>query len=251
MLIPVNTIGTPLAHHLASRRAFRVLARFDSTMQLEFDDGQLWAITTRANVGAFRAVVDALPVGQNLILSYDASALWNPRPRRRALSMVERESAARALAAQIHARALPETRGFWDVLADDWGALAAGLRQRDAASLRATMARLIGRGAGLTPAGDDFVQALLVTLRTGDAHDRAAFHALARAVAPLIPRTTRASQAFLREALRGWAFGPLKDSLDALPGVPSALVRDLLRVGASSGAAYALGVLMGLAYESD
>jgi hypothetical protein len=244
-------IGAPLARWLGRKRASRIIARFDSTVQLESEDGRLWAITTRNNPGAFRAVVLALPERHDFALSYSANALWNPRPRRRALTRAEKQSAARLLAAQIDAANFPEARGAWDVIADEWRALPRELREGDVDALRGAMSRVVGRGTGLTPTGDDFAQALLVALASGDARDRAAFRALARALTPLLATTTRMSRAFLDQALRGYAFGPLRDLLDTLPNAPRDKVDALLRVGASSGAAYSLGVLMGLSYELD
>lgn len=189
--------------------------------------------------------------GGSAAVHWDASALWNPRPRRRRLNIAARRSAARRLAALIDTGDLPAAHGFWDLLADTWNPLAEALQRKNTAALSATVARLIGRGPGLTPTGDDVIQALLVTLFTGDTSDRAAFRRLARAVTSLLPRTTRASRVFLREALQGWAFGPLKTLLAALPDVPSAAVQALWRVGASSGPAYALGVLLGVAWQSS
>jgi hypothetical protein len=132
------------------------------------------------------------------------------------------------------------------LLAENWDSIRDNLHQRDVARLRAIFARLIGRGPGLTPTGDDFAQALLITLRTGDANDRAAFRSLARAIAPLLPNTTRASQQFLREALSGYAFGALKDLLDDLPNLSPVTMQKLLSIGATSGMAYLFGVRMGI-----
>lgn len=247
-------LGTPLAAWLAQKRTSHVIARFDSTLQLDADDGQWWAITVRANPGAFRAVVPTLPdwdVGQKGMLSYKTCALWDPRPHRRVLTILEKQSATRALAEQLDETRFSETHGAWEIVAKHWDMLARALRECDEASLQKTMARLIGCGMGLTPTGDDFVQALLVTLQSGNVNDRVAFAALSNAVVSLLDRTTRTSRAFLDEALHGWAFGALKDLLDALPNASTGQVDALLKVGATSGAASALGVLMGLSYEFD
>ncbi len=270
-----DSIGEPLARWLDQHPVSRVAARFDSTLQLQGDDGQLWSITAHFNPGAHRVITPTLPawtidaraVAHNETLAADgfevrwnSRALWDPRVKRRALKAEERQSAASVIAEAISGSldtATPagwdfaETHGFWNLLSDTWGVLACTLSRQDAVGACASAARLIGRGPGLTPTGDDFIQALLVTLQSGDDADRGAFQVLARAVAPLLPRTTRMSQMFLREALQGWAFGSLKTLLEALPDVSPKAVLDLLRVGATSGPAYALGVLFGLTWNAE
>jgi len=260
--IEVLTIGLPLARWLAVPRQARVTVRFDATLHLQDSRGTLCALTTHPNPGAFRVVTPTLPPWEpgtrvqmrdgelgaaDVVVRWGAPALWDPLPQRRVLNVGERRTAVRQLAGLLSDSGLPSAHAFWDLLADTWHSIVAALRGQDLASLTLMMTRLIGYGPGLTPTGDDFTQALLVTLHTGDDLDRAAFRLLARSVTPLLPRTTRTSQVFLQEALRGWTFGPLKTLLEALPRVPAAAVQALLRVGASSGPAYAFGVLLGLA----
>jgi hypothetical protein len=270
-----KSIGEPLALWLAEGTSSIVVARFESTLYLKGDGEQLWAITVNPNPGPFRIVATILPlwkegsrvlhargdnpltptgstiVGPGAELRWDRAALWDPRPNRRPMNVDERRTATKQLAAFIDSWDLPEVRGFWDSLAEAWDTFTQALRQQDLATLQTTLNRLIGRGPGLTPTGDDFAQAMLVTLRTGDDTDRAAFRTLAAAITALLPNTTPLSQTFLQEAQRGWAFGPLKTLLEALPDIPSDAVEQLLRIGASSGLAYAMGVLMGLSYEFD
>ena len=278
MVIQVKSIGEPLARWLEPEKTSRVLARFESTIQLQGEDGQMWALTLLPNPGPFRMVVPALPawkpgtrvralldasaaerldvnVSRGVIagagdqVAWDAAALWDPRPNRRPLNPDERRTAMQELAAFLASVNLPEVREFWDSLGETWDSFTDALRSQDVGTLQAALNRLIGRGPGLTPAGDDFTQAILVTLRTGDDSDRTAFRTLASAITTLLPNTTPMSRTFLEEALRGWAFGPLKTLLEALPEVPSDIVRQLVQIGASSGAAYALGVLMGISYD--
>ncbi len=264
--IYASTLGAPLARFLQTPRLSRVIARFDSTLQLESDDGQLWAITARDQPGAFRALVPqvpSVPLGTKLELRWNNAEIYDPLPARRALTMDERRDAARRIASEIGDwRLAIDTRGAWDEIADAFAiarSVPHGCEERSKAISKnrlgdcfAKIARndivapLIGRGTGLTPTGDDFLQALLVTLSSGAEQDRRAFDALARAVEPFLPRTTRVSGAFLREALNGWAFGALKEVLDDLPRVNASRVRALLNIGATSGTAYALGVLAGL-----
>jgi hypothetical protein len=281
-LIEAKSIGEPLALWFEDGKTSRVLARFESTIQFQGEDEQIWAITVNPNPGPFRMVASSLPmwkpgtrvrhslngnssadaehllapsagaiVGPGAEVHWDASTIWDPRPKRRELNVAERRSAIKELAGFIDNLDLPEVRGFWDSLAEAWDSFTQALRQQDLATLQTNLNRLIGRGPGLTPTGDDFAQAMLVTLRTGDDSDRAAFRALATAITALLPNTTPQSQTFLQEAQRGWAFGPLKTLLEALPEIPTDAVEQLLRIGASSGVAYAMGVLMGLSYEFD
>ncbi len=281
MVIDAKSIGEPLALWLQDGKTSRVIARFESTMQFQGEDEQLWAITVNPNPGPFRIVASALPmwkpgtrvhsqfavadavrenlltrtggaiVGSGAEVRWTAEAVWDPRPQRRALTADERQSAMQQLSEFLNGLNLPEVHGFWNSLGEAWNSFTQALRQQDAAALQATLNRLIGRGPGLTPNGDDFAQAMLVTLRTGDDSDRAAFRTLASAITALLPNTTQLSQAFLEQAQRGWAFGPLKTLLEALPDIPTDAIEQLLQIGASSGVAYAMGVLVGLAYESD
>lgn len=266
IVIQVDSIGEPLARWLGTNRASRVVARFDSTLQLQGEDGPIWAITAHFNPGAYRVVAPTLPIwhidahvvahdetlaANGFEVCWNSCAFWDPRLKRRALKAEERQAAAGVIAELIRGWEFAETHGFWSLLSDIWGSLSSALHTHDLAGARASAARLIGRGHGLTPTGDDFIQALLITLQSGDDADRDAFRVLARAVTPLLPRTTRTSQMFLREALQGWAFGSLKTLLESLPDASPNAVLDLLRVGATSGPAYVLGVLFGLTWNSD
>jgi hypothetical protein len=98
--------------------------------------------------------------------------------------------------------------------------------------------RLLGRGPGLTPLGDDLLAGLLVTL---SACGSAAFEPAAAAVRAHAPaRTTFVSAALLHHAARGECVPELAAFLDGGP------VEALLRVGDTSGAGLAHGVLAGL-----
>lgn len=273
-------VGLPLAGWLVTHPTSRVVACFKSTVLLQGEDGQpwgapcafrcaphtpLWAITVYPNPGAFRMVVPHLPTwtcgtkvearahtlgASETDICWEGSALWDPYVRRRALSATERYAARHGLAEIVSAWDWPEARGFWNLLADVWDPLAEGLCTQDRRRVQAILSRLVGCGPGLTPTGDDFVQALLVTLATGDMVDRQAFRRLAEAVTPLVPHTTPLSQMFLQEACQGWAFGPLKLLLESLPDVSPDTIHPLLTIGASSGPAYTLGVLFALTWQS-
>jgi hypothetical protein len=132
-------------------------------------------------------------------------------------------------------RAAP-IRGVWarpdPVLVDLTRALADG-RPPDPYVLR-----LLGRGPGLTPLGDDLLAGLLVTL---SARGCAAFEPAAAAVRAHAPsRTTFVSAALLHHAARGECVPELAAFLDGGP------VGALLRVGHTSGTGLARGALAGL-----
>ncbi len=240
------------------------MAIYDSTIQLGGEDEQLWAISTHNNAGAYRIVVEALPdwaVGTNVVLSgsalhaggdrieWDESALWDPRIMRRELTTEERCVAVKQIAEFLYGCEIPDAIEFWNSLAEMWNPLTQALGERDSALLCTLMARLIGRGPGLTPTGDDFLQALLVTLASGDARDRQVFEFVNPSIELLLARTTAVSRAFLYEALQGYAFGVLKELLVALPDLRSSHLARLFDIGATSGAAFVLGVLFALEYR--
>jgi hypothetical protein len=109
--------------------------------------------------------------------------------------------------------------------------------------------RLLGRGPGLTPTGDDVLAGALVSLTALGAPAAAA---LARSVLAAAPgATTTVSVALLRHATRGVCIPQLADLLAALsPSDQTTLPRAagaLLAVGHCSGAGLLHGALVGLA----
>jgi hypothetical protein len=124
------------------------------------------------------------------------------------------------------------------------GPLSALLRDH---GLAAAATALAGRGAGLTPAGDDVLAGLLLVARlTAGPQPEASLVALARR-AP----THGISRAFLEWAARGQSLAPVHDLLAAcaggdLVGAGAARAR-LARVGRTSGLDLAYGALVGCA----
>jgi len=113
---------------------------------------------------------------------------------------------------------------------------------------------ILGLGPGLTPAGDDVVVGVLVTL--GCFGPRAAAEALARSVdAAASQRTSRFSAALLRWAGCGLAGEPLMQLMDAIAGGSdnelAAAVRAASAVGHSSGADAVAGVLIALSLLAE
>lgn len=105
---------------------------------------------------------------------------------------------------------------------------------------------LVGRGGGLTPCGDDLLCGALVALRAlGDLRGRRLASAVARVAAV---QTTHVSTALLVHASRGECIPELAGFVAALDGRGdvAAAVRQLVRVGHSSGNALAHGVLLAL-----
>jgi hypothetical protein len=133
-------------------------------------------------------------------------------------------------------------------------ALEAACRTLDGGRALPALRRLIGRGEGLTPAGDDFLVGLvagLERLTAGDAERARFLGALAKGIEADTVRTTPIAAHALRQAVRGHhgaAVLALREALlcDAdFERVAQALAA-LLCIGASSGAAMASGLLAGL-----
>lgn len=124
-------------------------------------------------------------------------------------------------------------------LAPVWEAVVGDLRRGD---LAAASRRLQGRGAGLTPTGDDVLAGILLVCAM-DPACRGALGRLARTA-----RTTALSRAYLRWAAAGQSIQPAHALLDAAAdGDQSAMgraARSLAAVGATSGRALAAGVAL-------
>jgi Protein of unknown function (DUF2877) len=131
-------------------------------------------------------------------------------------------------------------------------ALRAALWSQDLGAFETAAVRLLGLGHGLTPSGDDFLGALLFTLRHAPVRAWQArmpgVHA--RLAAAAAQATNPISAALLQDLMAGSSYRALHDLLDALNQDPSepvaAAVRTLLTVGASSGADMLAGVLLAL-----
>lgn len=107
---------------------------------------------------------------------------------------------------------------------------------------------LLGRGPGLTPAGDDVLAGALVAARAV-AHPSLASWRRATRAALATRRTTAVSVGMLHSALDGWAAPELAAALAALCGDadPAPAVQRLLAVGHTSGRHLLDGVLHVLA----
>ena len=124
-------------------------------------------------------------------------------------------------------------------LAAVWEAVTSDVRRGD---LSAAAWHLQGRGAGLTPSGDDVLAGILLV----GAIDPSRRGALARRA--LEAHTTRLSRAFLRWAAAGHSIQPAHALLDAAASGDHAGMRQaaaqLAGVGATSGRALAAGIAL-------
>ncbi|HEY6512580.1 MAG TPA: DUF2877 domain-containing protein [Burkholderiaceae bacterium] len=181
------------------------------------------------------------------------AAVWRPVPPREGLPAVRIEAHLR-LAEQ---RLASHRRTHANVLDGAGAGVVAGLRDAcralDAAQALRHVARLVGWGEGLTPAGDDFLIGLIAGLDalvdgTGRRELRDALAATLRDAAP---RTTPIAAHYLRLAADGHFAEPLLRLRDALLGedddqVVDAALRTALDVGATSGADTVSGLLAAL-----
>ena len=122
-------------------------------------------------------------------------------------------------------------------LGADLGELAGAVRARDRALAASAGARLIGRGPGLTPEGDDLVAGVAAVVAAGPwpAAERDAWLA-ALLGDDLRARTTALSATLLELAARGQIAEPVHELFG--PGWRGAIAR-LRRLGHSTGPAYA------------
>ncbi len=112
------------------------------------------------------------------------------------------------------------------------------------------LAKVVGRGPGATPAGDDVlvgVLAVLTSPRSGRSGAEAAA-SLCRALIPLLPTTTEVSGQLLRQASRGLLGRDIHELASALQGAPSRRqlnekVHQVIEAGATSGADTCEGLL--------
>lgn len=118
------------------------------------------------------------------------------------------------------------------------------------------IADLVGRGPGLTPAGDDFLAGLLLGLRClGRTAER---RRLARLLGPLTDRTTALSARLLILAADGYAVPAVLDLLvqirrsaaEPAAAVPTPLLERVAAIGHSTGPALLTGIGAALACAS-
>jgi hypothetical protein len=176
--------------------------------------------------------------------------LWDPRVRRPALADPASVSAVSEVVLESLDLAAPSAGSAAERLfgADDEDGrdglveLVRSVRYHDAVAARRAALLLTGRGAGLTPSGDDLLAGAAATVAAlGTALGFPRSGRLAWRAALVLPdiaaRTTAISATLLRLAARGLAMEPLHGLLDPEPSreqITSSLTR-LRRVGHSTG----------------
>jgi len=140
------------------------------------------------------------------------------------------------------------SQGAWHGSAAMAATVVAALGDKDA--LRDALSRVIGRGSGATPAGDDVVIGILAMLTSplGGRAGAEAACSLRDAMAPLLAGTTDISAHLLRQAASGCVGRRVHELILALiedPKLPSlrARVHDVLETGATSGADLCAGLV--------
>ena len=120
---------------------------------------------------------------------------------------------------------------------------------RDSHLLADVLAKAVGRGPGLTPAGDDVLVGILAVLALPQSGDpgHVARNALTRLLPALLPKTTSLSAYLVRQAMEGHCSKALCDLLCALAAGSSAVdlmrtITGILATGATSGADMCMGI---------
>lgn len=256
-----------IANDLIARGcAGKIIAVVTDAVYLQTDDGEiLWL--TRANVPMHARGVQCafderrlrvgmrfiardaiLQIGENVTIDLRAARLWQPRvivnlaPREMVMaraSVIARSDPERAKRVEGCGRAISDSR-VGDCFAP------AGLAMT-------RLRELIGLGAGLTPAGDDFVGGVLFA-----AHHLRQAYALTWDTQPIDDllnwartQTNIISYTILRDHARGVSVEPLHDlwyallARDASDNVAECAAR-VSRLGSSTGAEILAGALTGL-----
>lgn len=190
-------------------------------------------ITERVNVRA-----GYVGIG-NMILDCRTASRWAPtrwvRP-------------AMGLAARVATVELAARRRAWGESAGMASEVTGALRGSDAELARAVQ-RTVGRGPGLTPAGDDVLVGILALLTSGAAGGAGARATtrLVHAMDRVLPKTSDVSRHLLNQAARGLSGRALHDLGRALmAGATADLLADALDVALDYGCTSGADACMGL-----
>ena len=180
-----------------------------------------------------------LGVGARLVVDCRTAVRWRPTCQHRPGRGLQRRLAVVATA--VRGRSWPESAQ----MAED---VRAALPEP--AALAAALARVVGRGPGATPAGDDVLVGILAVLGSpyAGAAGAEAAAALGRSMLPLLPTTTEVSGHLLRQAAHGQFGRDLHELVTALIGDPAPgqlreSIRHVIETGATSGADMCEGLL--------
>jgi hypothetical protein len=145
-----------------------------------------------------------------------------------------------AVAAVSRRRAWPESRRMAEDVVEALG---------DPTALADVLSAVVGRGPGLTPAGDDVLVGIAAVVASESAGSRgqAATAALRHSIRAALPGTTDVSAHMLRQACNGLIGRAIHELVSALVGSNVRGVRDRARrvvgIGATSGADTCAGLL--------
>ena len=240
--VPVVSIGEGVLDAMSDGFAGRVAGVFDGGFYVSGSSQTVFAVLgPQSWAGPLHLVAEELPVlparhdsvtvsgavlaAGRIRLRVDSSRRWAPRLPGR-LSVPP---------AAWHGMADPVDPDLGPV----WGAVTGDVRRGD---LAGAFGRLQGRGAGLTPSGDDVLAGILLVCAINP-ECRGALDRLARSA-----RTTALSRAYLRWAAAGQSIQPAHALLDAAAagdgdGMGRA-ARSLAAVGATSGQSLTAGVAL-------
>jgi hypothetical protein len=177
--------------------------------------------------------------GNRVVIDCRAARRWKPTPH---------PALAPGLAARLDLVAALSADRAWPASVGLARSVVLALRGRSA--LDAALRRVVGRGPGSTPAGDDVLVGILAVLtspRSG-ARGAAAAQALRRALQPLLPTTPDISAHLLRQAADGLLGRDLHELLGAVLGAGDAqdlslAVKRVIETGATSGADTCAGLI--------
>ena len=223
---------SPVRPVAAGRAALRVagtatvFAAFGRSCYVEAN-GAIACLGAEIGLGPLNAVVEGfevVPVGSSIQIDFSSARMWKPQ-RSSSKSFEMPEQLSKAWKAHSEAQAFLRWLG--------------GMGRPDDA--------LIGLGAGLTPAGDDFVGGAMIALRAQgkpEVADRIAAWALPLAAT----NTNRISRAHLECAAAGEGHEFLHELLSSLGDreKSEAALGKLSRIGHTSGVDAAAGALLGM-----
>ena len=240
--VPALSVGEGVLDAVSGGFTGRVGGVFDGGFYVSGPAQTVFAVLGPAFwAGPLHLVVEALPalpasedrvnVSGGMLAAGRIRVRADPR-RRWAPRLPERLSASSQAWQGLVDTGDPGLEPLWDGVSGD-------LRRGD---LAAVARRLEGRGAGLTPSGDDVLAGILL-VSAMDPSCRGALARLARSA-----RTTALSRAYLRWAAAGQSIQPAHALLDAAAsgdhGGMDTAARSLAAVGATSGRALVAGVAL-------
>jgi hypothetical protein len=221
---------------------FRSIPGFEQTDYAHFGDRIVWL----GDDGAVRHPRNYWNPWQAQDKTYSPALL--KEGARLCLRQIEKHD-AQGLLLWITNRTLPFPL---DKAVDRFDVLRAALQAKQLKAFEASALRVLGLGNGLTPSGDDFLGGIFFAL-AHKPHSAwvSAMPSLQAAIqAACKDATNPISAALLADNMAGTSYGQLHDMLDALESNDSrfiaAALEALLRLGSSSGADLAAGLLLAL-----